>query len=61
MTPMFVIFNLIKGSCPREVSNAQPSNSGFSPRPKVLKLYTIIAIFSRDTIENARFREFRIP
>ena len=41
------IFNLMYLiSRPREISNAQPSNNGFSLRSKVLKLYTIIEIFS---------------
>ena len=45
MTPTFVIriiFNLKESSRPREASNAQPLNNGFSPRPKVVHHYSNI-------------------
>jgi len=44
------MFKQHEGSRPREENNEQPSYIGFLPRPKVLKLYTIIAIFSEARI-----------
>ena len=49
MTLIFIIyyiqFNTRVQFNPREASNAPPSYNEFSPRPKILKLNTIIAIF----------------